>query len=150
MLPIRRIVCPTDFSEPSYEALRAANELAHHFAAEIILVHVVAPPPVIPVPEAVLVVSPKVYQDEMTAASNRMLEHVVGIHVRADVTARIHTAEGPPAETIAKMALEDDADLIVISTHGYTGWRHLVFGSVTEKVMRLAHCAVLTVRAPKT
>ena len=148
-MPIRRIVCPTDFSEPSYQALRAANEFAHHFGAEIVLVHVVAPPPIIPVPEAVPVVNAALYQREMTEASDRMLTHVLETHVRADVAARVHTAEGPPAETIVQVAAEEEADLIIISTHGYTGWRHLVFGSVTEKVMRLAPCAVLTVRTPE-
>ena len=45
MLPLRKILCPTDFSEPSFEALKVVNELAVHFSAEIYLVYVVAPIP---------------------------------------------------------------------------------------------------------
>ena len=44
---------------------------------------------------------------------------------------------------------EGPADLVVIATHGLTGWRHVMFGSVAEKVVRHAHCSVLTVRAKR-
>lgn len=53
------------------------------------------------------------------------------------------------ASEIVRIAEDDGADLIVIATHGLTGWRHLVFGSVAEKVVRMASCPVLTVRAPR-
>jgi nucleotide-binding universal stress UspA family protein len=63
MLPIKRILCPTDFSDPSYEAIKAASELASHFGAEMILLHVVPPAPVSPevmaVPPATVPVSRK-------------------------------------------------------------------------------------------
>jgi len=55
--------------------------------------------------------------------------------------------DGDPAQEICQAAKEKGADLIVIATHGQTGWRRLVFGSVTEKVVRLAPCPVLTIPA---
>ena len=53
---------------------------------------------------------------------------------------------GPPADTIVRVAQERNADLIVMSTHGRTGLQHVLLGSVAEKVVRLAPCAVLTVK----
>jgi len=55
---------------------------------------------------------------------------------------------GEAADEIVRMSEEQRVDLIVIATHGQTGWRHMVFGSVAEKVVRLAPCPVLTIRAP--
>jgi nucleotide-binding universal stress UspA family protein len=48
-----------------------------------------------------------------------------------------------------RIAEHENADLIVIATHGMTGWRRVLFGSVAEKVVRLAKCPVLTIRAPQ-
>jgi nucleotide-binding universal stress UspA family protein len=56
---------------------------------------------------------------------------------------------GSAAEQIANMAVAEKSDLIVIATHGLTGWRRFVFGSVTEKVVRLAQCPVLTIQQPQ-
>ena len=53
---------------------------------------------------------------------------------------------GDASREIVRIAREEEADVIVIATHGLTGWRHLVFGSVAEKVVRLAECPVLTIR----
>jgi nucleotide-binding universal stress UspA family protein len=64
------------------------------------------------------------------------------LHVRQIV------ALGEAADEIIRISEETKADLVVIATHGQTGWRRLVFGSVAEKVVRLAPCPVLTIRAP--
>jgi universal stress protein A len=56
---------------------------------------------------------------------------------------------GDPAPEIVRLAEQEVVDLIVIATHGQSGWRHFVFGSVAEKVVRLAPCPVLTIRAPR-
>jgi len=75
MLPLKKIVCPTDFSEPSFEALQAAVELARHFSAELIVVHVVQPIPVVAAehmsPAAFNVPA---YQAEMELSSRRLLK----------------------------------------------------------------------------
>jgi nucleotide-binding universal stress UspA family protein len=74
-----------------------------------------------------------------------LVEHRLGdqVLVRADV------AVGEAAREIVRTAEKEQADLIVISTRGRTGWGRLVFGSVAEKVVRTAHCPTLTVRAPE-
>ena len=69
-------------------------------------------------------------------------KHAQGVTVRALV------GRGDAAAEINRMATAEKADLIVLATHGWTGWRHLVFGSVAEKVLREAPCAVLSVRTP--
>ncbi|HUV14514.1 MAG TPA: universal stress protein, partial [Acidobacteriota bacterium] len=64
------------------------------------------------------------------------------------VKSRTMVSYGDPAKEIVRIAEEESVDLIVIATHGLTGWQHLVFGSVAEKVVRTAKCPVLTVRCP--
>ncbi|HKV38484.1 MAG TPA: universal stress protein, partial [Blastocatellia bacterium] len=54
-----------------------------------------------------------------------------------------------PATEIVQTADDEESGLIVIATHGLTGWRHLMHGSVAERVLRLANCPVLTIRAPQ-
>jgi len=61
----------------------------------------------------------------------------------------VEVAVGHPADTIVRVAQERDADLIVMSTHGRTGLQHMFLGSVAEKVVRLAPCAVMTVKYGK-
>jgi nucleotide-binding universal stress UspA family protein len=63
--------------------------------------------------------------------------------------ARTRTIIFEPAYGIVQAAAEAKADLIVIATHGQSGWRRFLFGSVTEKVVKMAACPVLTIRAPQ-
>jgi nucleotide-binding universal stress UspA family protein len=144
MLPFKKILYPTDFSEPSYEALKAANELALHFFAELWLVHVVSPD-VQTSPD--LAGSGLVLQEIETLAENSLQEVV-----KQKVSKELHTRQivvlGEAANEIIRISQETKADIIVIATHGQTGWRRFVFGSVAEKVVRLALCPVLTIQAP--
>jgi len=145
MLPFKKILYPTDFSDPSYEALKAANELALHFSAELCVVHVVSPvvqSPADPSGSALLVL-----QEEEKAARSS-LEEVVTKRIPKKLLVHQVVVLGAAAEEIIQVSQEERVDLIVIATHGQTGWRHLVFGSVAEKVVRLAPCPVLTIRAP--
>ena len=144
MLPFKEILYPTDFSEPSYEALKAANELALHFSAELCLVHVVSPD-VQTSPD--LAGMDLVLQEIIDLAANS-LQEVVKQRVPKELHTRQIVVQGEAADEIIRISEETKADLIVIATHGQTGWRHMVFGSVAEKVVRLAPCAVLTIRAP--
>ena len=144
MLPFKEILYPTDFSEPSYEALKAADELALHFSAELCLVHVVSPD-VQTSPD--LAGIDLVLQEIIDLAANS-LQEVVKQRVPKELHTRQIVVQGEAADEIIRISEETKADLIVIATHGQTGWRHLVFGSVAEKVVRLASCPVLTIRAP--
>ena len=62
--------------------------------------------------------------------------------------ARALVIQGDPANQIVRLAEDEKVDIIIIATHGLTGWRKFMFGSVTEKVIRLAKCPVLSIRIP--
>jgi nucleotide-binding universal stress UspA family protein len=149
VLPFKRIVSPSDFSDPSYEAVKAANELAVHFSAELILIHVISPVPTIPSPEAATGFDVLSYQQQMEVYAKRSLDQVVKERISDQVKVRTMVKLGSAAEQIANMAVAEKSDLIVIATHGLMGWRRFVFGSVTEKVVRLAQCPVLTIHQPQ-
>ena len=136
-----------DFSEPSYKALREANELALHFSAELILVHVVNPIDVIPIfsPSVASYVSS--YVNDTGALAGKKLDEVIEKKTSGEIRVRGVVIHGNLADEIVRKAVDENADIIVIATHGLTGWRHLVFGSVAERIVRLAPCSVLTVHA---
>jgi nucleotide-binding universal stress UspA family protein len=147
LLPFRRILCPLDFSEPSQKALKAAVELAGQFPAELVLLHVIPP------------TAPGIPADPAFAfAGHENYEEALRIHAKAELTlaaqglpeglpSRNVIGTGHAADEIVRLAHEEAVDLIVIATHGLTGWRRLVFGSVAEKVIRHAELPVLVVPA---
>ena len=149
MLPIKKILCPTDFSDPSYGALNTANELALHFSAELIVIHVVSPIPVIPpsaAPTEFAEFNIPSYQLEMEAMAEKTLDETVKEKISGKVRSRSFVVQGDPTNEIIKLAEEEKVDMIVIATHGLTGWRRVIFGSVAGKVLRLAPCPVLSIQ----
>jgi len=145
MLPFKKILYPTDFSDPSYEALKAANEFALLFSAELCVVHVVSPVVTAPGDPSG---SDFLILEEMDKAARESLKEMVKKGIPKGLLVRQIVVLGEAAEEIIRISEEERVDLIVIATHGQTGWRHFVFGSVAEKVVRLAPCPVLTIRAP--
>jgi nucleotide-binding universal stress UspA family protein len=138
-MQIRHILAPTDFSDPSLQAITYAFELAQAFGAKLSLLHVIELPVY---PMEVYPLLEELEQDARTALA-RLLPEAEDAHV--DVS---HLVEiGLPYQKILQTAAAEKADLIVIATHGRTGLSHLVLGSVAERVVRLAPCPVLTVRA---
>jgi nucleotide-binding universal stress UspA family protein len=146
MLPFRKVLCPTDFSGPSRDALAAAVEIAREFSAALCLAHVVpAFPPITGDPNVSFRVPE--YEAALRRDARVKLAALVA-HVRDGAVSPEYTiAEGDPGREVARIAREWGADVIVISTHGETGWRHALFGSVAERIVQFAPCAVLTVRA---
>jgi nucleotide-binding universal stress UspA family protein len=145
MLPIKLILSPTDFSGPACTCVRVASELAEHFGAELLLVNVVpAVPPLPPDPNYVFKIPE--YEQYLHADAEKQLRKVREEWVAKNVKVRTQVGHGSAAEEIALIAKTEGVDLIVISTHGSTGLERWVFGSVAEKVVRLAECPVLTVR----
>jgi nucleotide-binding universal stress UspA family protein len=145
MLPFRKILCPTDFSEPSYEAIKAAGELASHFESELCLLHVVSPVPVVPMGAEPSAFNIPLYEQELEASSKRSLEEMIHQLEWKELKVRLIVLRGNAADEIVRTADEENADLIVIATHGRTGLDRLIFGSVAEKVVRLAKCPIFTV-----
>lgn len=146
MLAIKTLLCPTDFSEPSREALNFAVELAAHFAGEICVVNVVPVLPPLP-PDPNFVFAVPEYERMLHAEADQKLLELMKNLKTLGVAVRTKIGHGDPAAEIVRIAAEENAGLIVIATHGMTGWRHAMFGSVAEKVVRLAKCPVLTTRA---
>jgi universal stress protein A len=142
---VRKILCPVDFSAGSREALLRAAETAIKDHAELVLVHIAEPRTWIGMSEAPLPADAiqQMADDEQAHLDAAVAEaRALGV---ATVTS--HMLTGAPADAIVEIARADRAiDLIVMGTHGRTGLRHAVLGSVAEKVVRLAPCAVLVTR----
>jgi nucleotide-binding universal stress UspA family protein len=142
MTPIQRILCPVDFSEVSRHAIVHAVAIARWYKASITGLHVhnpiFMPVPGLPEPEErVTEVEVKRLHGETLACFESARATGVALDVLIDV--------GPAAHRILDRAADLPADLIVMGTHGTSGFEHLVLGSVTEKVLRKAPCPVLTV-----
>jgi len=140
----RRILCPVDFSEPSQFALRTAAQLAIDCRAELVVVHVWQSPLH---PEY----SEQILQNEILAAVKQKEETALAASKR-DVEAlgleRVRTKllYGVPWDAIARESCADSYDVVVVGTHGRTGLKHVLLGSVAERVARHAGCPVLLVR----
>ena len=145
MFDVKKILCPTDFSDASKQAIEFAVSLAEKFGAEIHLVHVVPPMPHLE-PSVTAHFDVPEYERMLSADAKKNLS------AAAKSIAKVKTheilANGNPAEEILRAAEEKGIDLIVIATAGHTGWDRVVFGSVAEKVVRRARCPVLTIRRP--
>jgi len=150
MLPFKKILCPIDFSEPSYEALKVASEMAQKFSAELTVIHVVPdiPKATPPDPSAQGTEAYLRYQRELESESKNLLRDAVRKYVAADLKVREIIETGDAAHIVSQIAEEEDADLVVVSTHGRTGWRRFVFGSVAERIVRYAQCPVLVIQTP--
>jgi nucleotide-binding universal stress UspA family protein len=146
MLPIRKLLVTTDFSDPARKGVLAADELALHFGAELLVVHVIPPSHYVP-PAGTGGFNPAKLTEEIQAMAKESLDQILQRDISEKVSARSLMLLGPPADEIARTASEEKVDAIVISTHGLTGWRRFVFGSVAEKVVRLSPCPVITIPA---
>ena len=147
MLTIKTILCPTDFSEPSYEGLKYAVDLATQFGADLCLTNVVPVPPPLPTDPNFVFEIPE-YERGLHADAERKLREVIDQRIPKGLKVRTVIGHGEAGAELVRIAEDERADLIVIATTGMTGFRRFLFGSVAEKVVRLALCPVLTVRAP--
>jgi len=150
MLPIKNILCPTDFSDPSYEALKAADELAVHFGATLHITNVVPLVPIVEAPIGVESASFNVasYQQELEGQAQKSLKNMAEQKISRGVTAVTEVLIGNAAGEVMRYASEKGIDMIVIATHGLSGWRRFISGSTTEQIVRQASCPVLTIRKP--
>jgi nucleotide-binding universal stress UspA family protein len=148
MLPLEKILCPTDFSDPSYLAIRTGAEMAQHFGAQLIVVHILEPLPVIHTAQGPLDFNTAKVEAEKRAFADKKLDIIIKHEVSSDVASQSKIDMGDPAQGIVLAAGLENVDLIVMATHGMSGWRKFFLGSVTEKVVRNAACPVLTIREP--
>jgi nucleotide-binding universal stress UspA family protein len=144
MNTIRKILVPTDFSAHADEAFRVAQVLAKATGAEIVVFHMSQPPAVAAEGGTFL-----------TASGDGRLTDVWGRFQNlppADPAVRVEhvavVADRPKITHILEMLDKAGCDLIVMGTHGHTRLSHMLFGSVTEDVVRQARCPVMVVKAP--
>ena len=142
---LRRILVPVDFSPLSKKALLYATRMAQQFGAEVNIFHVVEPE--IPPAFDGFMIAPPPVSNGAAASSAGQLKGLVNLVRKGGVT-RVNSSVhcGLAAFEIIEAAKEFDVDLIVIATHGYTGWKHFAIGSTAERVVRAAPCPVLVVR----
>jgi nucleotide-binding universal stress UspA family protein len=144
MIQLKRILLPTDFSETAVDAKRHGIALARAFGAELHLLHV------FPLrAESLLMPTPRP-GDEMERAVGAHLEELATLIREAGVRCEISIRRGDPAFQILQAAREEEADLIVMATHGRKGVPRVVLGSVTEAVLHATPAPLLTIppRAP--
>jgi len=143
-IQLRSILVPTDFSAPSLKALRYAAVLARQSGAKLTLLNVVEPIGATPD----FAYNPLALESEkVTAAAG---EHLKKLAAKADLEEglieKTLVRNGVPYAEISSAAGSLKVDLIVIATHGYSGFKHLFMGSTAERVVRHAPCPVLVVR----
>jgi universal stress protein A len=146
-MAIKHILAPIDFSADSLNALTYARDLAKQFRAELSILHVVDQTYLAGTPE-LSVANPQLARilDEQYRACDAQLERLSADIKKTGQRCRTLVKRGVPSLVIAATAKKMGADLIVMGTHGRTGLAHMLIGSVAERVVRSAHCPVLTVR----
>lgn len=143
-LHLQSILVPLDFSEMSLASLRYAAPLARQFGAKITLLHVVQPPnyaPELPYPAVI-------DQENLSLAANT-LAAIRTEKIDSDLQVETVVQHGFVFDNILEVARKVRADLIITTTHGYSGLKHLLMGSTAECIVRKAPCPVLVVRDPE-
>lgn len=138
---VRKIILPVDFSHADDQALILASSLAESWDARLLIVHVEEPP--------LAYGGGEMYYglpEPRTADLVRMLEAIVPKVAGVAYEHRLITGE--PSEAIVRLAENEAADMIVMGTHGRTGFSRLLMGSVAEAIVRTAKCPVLTLKQP--
>ena len=141
---IKKILVPIDFSECGRKALQYALPFAKQHGAAITLVYVV-PPPSYAVGEYGGVDYMGLVPD-LKSNAEKELSSLAANELRGEIQVETIVCDGSPAAEIVEAAKRVEADVIIISTHGRTGFKHVLLGSVAEHVVRSAPCPVLVVR----
>ncbi|MDH5673832.1 MAG: universal stress protein [Myxococcales bacterium] len=149
MSRIQKILCPVDFSAGSAQALQQAVDLARRLGASVQVLHTYEMPRFkVPAGFAAESGEPGEPFDFKKAVDSELDEHLSELRQKVDserVPLSTRLIQGPPAATIVDHASSQGFDLIVMGSHGRSGLDRLLLGSVTERVLRLSRCPVLTV-----
>ncbi len=142
-ITLKSILVPVDFSECSEKALIYARGFAKQFGARIVLLHVVELS--YSYADMAIFDYASLEKDLRQGAETRLRNLAKGVE-KDGTEASVEIRLGRPARAVAEIAKELATDLIVISTHGYTGLKHALLGSNAETIVRHAPCPVLVVR----
>ena len=138
---IGKILVPVDFSEHSQKALRYALAFANQFDAEVTLVHIVEQM----VYPGDWMYPPLAVTDFSTQKRGEMIQRLRALDAQSGVKTQHVVRVGRAWQEVVEIAREQKADMIILATHGYTGLKHALLGSVAEKIVRHAPCPVLSV-----
>jgi len=131
MMYLRKILVTTDLSEHSLAAMEYAASFGLLYSSTLYLLHVI---------------DARVAQRHTEEEARRALDEFIVKHVSPDVPLTPVIRQGHPSFEIRKFAEQEGVDLIVIATHGRTGLRHMVMGSVAERTVRHSNVPVLSVK----
>jgi nucleotide-binding universal stress UspA family protein len=162
-MDVGKILVPVDYSSDSQQALLWGMSLAEKYGSQLLLFHVIPKAVEEVFAQGIGVTSPPAYYLERMAPGNRPfagqtiiidlldkalteLQDFAHKHLREPLLLESKVGVGKPAEEILRVAREEGVDLIVMGTHGHSGLRHLLLGSVAEEVTRHASCPVFTIR----
>ncbi len=145
MISLKKILCPIDHSDCSKEALKYAVTFAMKDEAKLYLLHVID---IRSFDESLDTMTRQMPDDETMKQLKTKLFECVPEEIRNDMQVEALVVQGIPFAEIISIAKKNKVDMIVMGTHGRTGLAHIMIGSVSEKVVRKAHCPVLTVRQP--
>jgi universal stress protein A len=145
-MPFKKILCAVDFSEPAREAMALAARLARESHAELMLVHVWQAP-LLPADSAIMLDN-ELLAGIVTESERSLATWKAELASMGFAHAQTKLLAGVPWDCIVRESASDPAyDLVVLGTHGRSGLKHVLLGSVAEKVLRHAACPVLVVRA---
>ena len=143
-IEIRQILVPLDFSEHAKPVLEWASELAREHGAKLVLLHAYHLPVEFQQLEGAYL-PPEFWTNVKTEAQQSLDEYASGVS-RQGLEVEALVREGYPATVIEEEAERLDVDLIVIGTRGLSGLKHMLLGSIAERVVQRAPCPVLTVK----
>jgi universal stress protein A len=139
-----RILAPTDFSPNSDQAINYAIHLARRLGAKLTLLHIVPEPSALDYPMGGI--STEEIRARQREAEERLADQLARAKLVYHEVDTVQRTALHPRDEIVRAVTDLSADLVVISTHGYTGWKHLLFGSDAEKIVEHAPCPILVVR----
>lgn len=142
-----RILLPIDFSPSSEAALEMASDLAQHFQAELYLLNVLPIFPATTMPD--FVPEESFLQDARSVVERNLAKCHEALTERGVKSASAIELGNDVAGSIMEVVDREHIDMVVISTHGLSGWHPLVFGSIAEKVVKLVQCPLLLLHSPK-
>ena len=147
MKRVEKVLFATDFSENSEHAFEYALTMAQQFNARLILIHVINEPVDLRgfyVPH----ISFEKLEKEIEEGAEKLMQKFCRTRIKGFDNFETCIVSGIPYEEVLKKAKQEDVSLIVLGTQGRKGLDHFLFGSTAERVVRNAHCPVMTVRLP--
>jgi nucleotide-binding universal stress UspA family protein len=140
-----KILLPMDFSPSSQAALEMAADLAQHFHAELHLLNVIPMFPTTTFPD--LIPESEFLQEKRTFAEGHLAKCQATLRTKGMKSTSSIEVGNDVVGNIMEVVEREHIDMVVISTHGISGWRPLVFGSIAEKVVKLVQCPLLLLRS---